>query len=61
VVEVGIDNVNDIQQRIASLAGKADVIYVAGLEPDPAGHSRRCRSSASGRHPDRQLGRQSGS
>jgi putative ABC transport system substrate-binding protein len=27
VVEVGIDNVNDIQQRIASLAGKADVIY----------------------------------
>lgn len=28
VVEVGVDNVNDIQQRIASLAGKADVIYV---------------------------------
>lgn len=27
VVEVGIDNVNDIQQRIASLAGKVDVIY----------------------------------
>ncbi|PTM98545.1 ABC transporter substrate-binding protein [Mycoplana dimorpha] len=27
VVEVGVDNVNDIQQRIASLAGKADVIY----------------------------------
>jgi len=30
VAEVGIDNVNDIQQRVASLAGKADVIYVAG-------------------------------
>lgn len=28
VVEVGVDNVNDIQQRIASLAGQADVIYV---------------------------------
>ena len=28
VVGVGIDNVNDIQQRIASLAGKVDVIYV---------------------------------
>ncbi|MGB6118058.1 MAG: ABC transporter substrate-binding protein [Mesorhizobium sp.] len=28
VVEVGVDNVNDIQQRIASLAGKADIIYV---------------------------------
>ncbi|MCK3777135.1 ABC transporter substrate-binding protein [Ensifer sesbaniae] len=27
VVEVGVDNVNDIQQRIASFAGKADVIY----------------------------------
>lgn len=27
VVPVGVDNVNDIQQRIASLAGKADVIY----------------------------------
>ncbi len=27
VVEVGVDNVNDIQQRIASLAGKVDVIY----------------------------------
>jgi putative ABC transport system substrate-binding protein len=30
VVEVGIDNVNDIAQRISSLAGKADVIYVPG-------------------------------
>lgn len=30
VAEVGIDNANDIQQRVASLAGKADVIYVAG-------------------------------
>lgn len=28
VVTVGVDNVNDIQQRVASLAGKADVIYV---------------------------------
>lgn len=28
IVEVGIDTVNDIQQRIASLAGKADVLYV---------------------------------
>lgn len=28
VVEVGVDNVNDIQQRIASLTGKADIIYV---------------------------------
>lgn len=27
VVSVGVDNVNDIQQRVASLAGKADVIY----------------------------------
>jgi len=27
VVAVGVDNVNDIQQRIASLKGKADVIY----------------------------------
>ncbi|MGB3386843.1 MAG: ABC transporter substrate-binding protein [Pseudaminobacter sp.] len=27
VVAVGVDNVNDIQQRIASFAGKADVIY----------------------------------
>ncbi len=27
VVPVGIDNVNDIQQRITSVAGKADVIY----------------------------------
>jgi putative tryptophan/tyrosine transport system substrate-binding protein len=30
VVEVGIDNANDIAQRISSLAGKADVIYVPG-------------------------------
>jgi putative ABC transport system substrate-binding protein len=30
VVEVGVDNVNDIPQRISSLAGKADVIYVPG-------------------------------
>lgn len=28
IVEVGVDNVNDIQQRVASFAGKADVIYV---------------------------------
>ncbi len=28
VVGVGVDNVNDIQQRITSLTGKADVIYV---------------------------------
>jgi len=28
VVAVGIDNANDIQQRVASLAGRADVIYV---------------------------------
>ncbi|OSQ32226.1 ABC transporter substrate-binding protein [Thalassospira sp. MCCC 1A03138] len=27
VVPVGIDNVNDIQQRITAVAGKADVIY----------------------------------
>lgn len=27
VVSVGVDNVNDIQQRVASLKGKADVIY----------------------------------
>ncbi len=27
VVTVGVDNVNDIQQRVASFAGKADVIY----------------------------------
>ena len=27
VVSVGIDNVNDIQQRVASFKGKADVIY----------------------------------
>ena len=27
VVEVGVDNLNDIQQRITSLAGKVDVIY----------------------------------
>lgn len=30
VIELGIDNVNDIQQRISSLAGKADAIYVPG-------------------------------
>lgn len=30
VVEVGVDNVNDIPQRVSSLAGKADVIYVPG-------------------------------
>ncbi len=27
VVEVGVDNLNDIQQRITSLSGKVDVIY----------------------------------
>lgn len=27
IVEVGIDNANDVQPRIASLAGKVDVIY----------------------------------
>lgn len=30
VVEVGVDNSNDIPVRIASLKGKADVIYVPG-------------------------------
>lgn len=30
VVEVGVDNANDIPIRIASLKGKADVIYVPG-------------------------------
>lgn len=30
VVEVGIDNTNDIQARIAALAGKADLLYGAG-------------------------------
>lgn len=30
VVELGIDNANDIPQRVSSLAGKADVIYVPG-------------------------------
>ncbi|EXL10342.1 ABC transporter substrate-binding protein [Aquamicrobium defluvii] len=28
IVAVGVDNVNDIQQRVASFSGKADVIYV---------------------------------
>jgi len=28
IVAVGVDNVNEIQQRVASFAGKADVIYV---------------------------------
>ena len=28
IAEVGVDNANDIPQRVASLAGKADVIYV---------------------------------
>ncbi|QPC86916.1 ABC transporter [Mesorhizobium sp. NBSH29] len=27
IVEVGIDNINDIQQRVSLLAGKVDVIY----------------------------------
>lgn len=30
VTDVGIDNANDIQQRIASLAGNADVIFGSG-------------------------------
>lgn len=30
VVEVGIDNTNDIQSRIAALAGKADLLYGPG-------------------------------
>lgn len=30
VVEVGIDNANDIQARIAALAGKADLVYGPG-------------------------------
>lgn len=30
VAEVGVDNANDIPQRVSSLAGKADVIYVMG-------------------------------
>jgi putative ABC transport system substrate-binding protein len=28
IAEVGVDNANDISQRVASLAGKADVVYV---------------------------------
>jgi len=30
IVPVGIDNVNDIQVRIQSLKGKADIVYVGG-------------------------------
>lgn len=30
VVPVGIDNINDIQQRITAFSGKADVIYTPG-------------------------------
>ena len=30
VAEVGVDNANDIPQRVTSLSGKADVIYVMG-------------------------------
>lgn len=30
IVEIGIDNTNDIQPRIAALAGKADVLYGPG-------------------------------
>ncbi|WP_315928860.1 ABC transporter substrate-binding protein [Mesorhizobium sp. SP-1A] len=48
VVEVGVDNVNDIQQRIASLAGKADVIYTPAsnlLQPAIAAVSAAARQA----------------
>ncbi len=48
VVEVGVDNVNDIQQRIASFAGKADVIYTPAsnlLQPAIAAVSAATRQA----------------
>ncbi|MHA6686467.1 ABC transporter substrate-binding protein [Mesorhizobium sp. A556] len=48
VVSVGVDNVNDIQQRIASLAGKADVIYTPAsnlLQPAIAAVSAAARQA----------------
>ncbi len=48
VVSVGVDNVNDIQQRIASFAGKADVIYTPAsnlLQPAIAAVSAAARQA----------------
>lgn len=48
VVAVGVDNVNDIQQRVASLAGKADVIYTPAsnlLQPAIAAVSAAARQA----------------
>lgn len=48
VVPVGVDNVNEIQQRIASLAGKADVIYTPAsnlLQPAIAAVSAAARQA----------------
>ncbi len=48
VVAVGVDNVNDIQQRIASFAGKADVIYTPAsnlLQPAVAAVSAAARQA----------------
>ncbi len=48
VVPVGVDNVNDIQQRIASLKGKADVIYTPAsnlLQPAIAAVSAAARQA----------------
>ncbi len=48
IAEVGVDNVNDIQQRIASLSGKADVIYVGAsnlLQPAVAAVSAAARQA----------------
>ncbi|MBN9054439.1 MULTISPECIES: ABC transporter substrate-binding protein [unclassified Shinella] len=48
VVAVGVDNVNDIQQRIASFAGKADVIYTPAsnlLQPAIAAVSAAARQA----------------
>ncbi len=45
---VGVDNVNDIQQRIASFAGKADVIYTPAsnlLQPAIAAVSAAARQA----------------
>jgi putative ABC transport system substrate-binding protein len=47
-VAVGVDNVNDIQQRIASFAGKADVIYTPAsnlLQPAIAAVSAAARQA----------------
>lgn len=48
VEAVGVDNVNDIQQRIASFAGKADVIYTPAsnlLQPAIAAVSAAARQA----------------